>query len=182
MDRKKQIDLWVAELRKTFRVRSIDYQLMEKLFNERQYAKMISEMKNHMGIVCQISLKCITSPPVIKSKYVPAWSKIPEIFPPYGSQAQQNTKVVIFFYKEEMRSYHHFMVMMSHELSHIILYSLNHRLKMSEEATDILAMIMGFGHSYELGHTTFNYRFGYSTCGYLSFEEMIYALSLIEKG
>lgn len=72
---------------------------------------------------------------------------------------------------------------MSHELSHIVLYSLNHPLKLSEKATDITAINLGFSRFFELGHTTYHekdYNSIRNKNGYLSFDELIEVLNYLE--
>jgi len=67
----------------------------------------------------------------------------------------------------------------SHELAHIVLHSLDHNLKKSEEATDITAMMLGFSKFFEIGHTVIREKH-YKKNGYLSFEELIEILNIID--
>lgn len=176
--RKQELYFLTTELKKTFAYNPIDDLLLEKLFHDKNYAGMVDQMRRHMKIVCGLSLKCIATRP--DNKGAPAWVISPPYFPPYGSQLQKNMKIEIFFYKEALNSYYKFIVMMAHELSHIVLKSIDHALKRNEEAVDITAIILGFGKYYELGHTTFNEN-GCLETGYLHFDELMYVLSIVDN-
>jgi hypothetical protein len=132
-----------------------------------------------MNIVCQVSVKCITSKLASEGSMAPAWVEVPDFFPLYNSPAQRNMKIKMYIYKQEMDSYYKLVMIISHELAHLFLYSLNHSLRRNEDATDICAIVMGFGRFYELGQTTYNGNVR-TKLGYLSFEEICYVLSIVE--
>lgn len=189
IERKQEIFSITKELQRTFQNHQIDNKLLENCFNDGKYAHIISIMRKHMSIFCKLSVKYISrelSSEEINKIIAPAYVDLPEYFPPYGSQ-QNNLKIQLTFYKDLMGTYFRFVTMMAHELSHVLLHSINHPLKQSEEATDITALIFGFGRCYELGHTIYSEGNSYcklkhySVISSLSFEEVIYALSLIEK-
>jgi|GEM_PF-1944507 len=177
--RREMICSLTRKLLKDFKGKPINSTMLENLYREKRYPKMISEIKNHMSIDCKLSVKCITSAPLPGYENTPAWIKLPRYFPAYKSPAQRNMKLTMFYYKAEMDSYYKFVMLISHELAHLFLSSVNHSLRGSEEATDICAIVLGFGRFYELGQTTFNSN-GRTRLGYLSIDEIIYVLSIVE--
>lgn len=182
-NREEQLASITKTLKNSFPViNPINRNLLEGLFNEKKYTEIFSVMKNHMGITCRLSVKCITTKRNPSDS--PATVDIPENFPLFGTSAQKNLVIKLTFYKELTDSFFVFIMAISHELSHIVLNSVAHPLKTSEEATDITAMILGYGLYYELGNTTFkeeNFKRYFSKLGYLSFEEVVNVLSIIEE-
>jgi hypothetical protein len=76
----------------------------------------------------------------------------------------------------------------AHELAHVLLTAFRSNLNVDEEATDLLAILLGYGTFYAAGKTYrcpqssgLGFPFGQSeyTSGYLSREEIIYAEMLL---
>lgn len=182
-EREEELFLLTKKLRQTLPVcRPVNSSHFEDLFNKKKYAELISEMKRHMGIFCKLSVKYISTD--VSEGKSPAYVLLPDFFPAFGSTTYTNMTISLVFYADLLKSFHKFSMMIAHELSHVVLHSINHPLKKSEEATDIAAMILGFSREYELGHTTFfetETRKILFKVGYLTFEEVIYVLSIIES-
>lgn len=184
MDRNREIIEMAQIIKKTFPNRkTINERMLEQLFNEKKYAQLISAIKNHMGITLKISVKCINKEIHLNEEGTPAGILIPDIFPVYGSNDYQRLVLDLFIDKKVLDYFHLFVMVISHELAHVVLHSINHQLKNSEEATDITAINFGFSKFFELGHTVIysNYfESGYRKTGYLSFEEMINVIETLK--
>ncbi|MBI2049070.1 MAG: hypothetical protein HYT29_01360 [Parcubacteria group bacterium] len=73
--------------------------------------------------------------------------------PLYGTPAFQKKQITIYLRKIFLRDapFESVVVCMAHELSHIVLDSLRHPLKDTEEAVDVAAMILGYRNFYRKG-------------------------------
>jgi hypothetical protein len=161
----------------------INNQLLINDFKQKKYARLISTMKNHLKIPCRLMVKCLNYPQRETGRLKGANICLPEKFPLYGTKEYENLNLTLNFHKELLNNYYSFVMMISHELSHIILYSLNHPLKKSEKATDITAIVLGFAYFFELGHTIIEEKNFRLTCyknGYLSFEELVLILNYLD--
>ncbi|HRH31690.1 MAG TPA: hypothetical protein PK950_03420 [Candidatus Paceibacterota bacterium] len=138
-----------------------------------------------MAIHFRISIKYYTDAGAPKSSLrenavAPMQVLIPDSLPHYGVAQEKITIVLRIFEKSLVTgSYHAFIVGISHELSHLVLYGTYHSLRFSEEATDITAMVLGYSKYYESGHSTFGSD-GLSKLGYLTFEEVMFVAQVID--
>jgi hypothetical protein len=83
----------------------------------------------------------------------PAWLVRPAVVPPYGSRAFCNTLFTVgfqaSFVKEE--PFPALVFATAHELSHIVLHSVDHALRYDEKAVDLTAMYFGYAEVYAEG-------------------------------
>ncbi len=184
--RKDELRSLTIKLKRDFKLRLIDQSNLERLFSQSEYAKMISIIKNHLGVTCKLSVKCITSDWLREINTPIARIEVPEKFPAYGSKEYLETKLDMSFYKElTSLSFHAFILAIAHELCHAVLHGLGHPLRHSEEATDITAMLLGFSINYELGKITINNQIPGETSmhqlGYLTLEEIFFVIEVIEE-
>jgi hypothetical protein len=110
-----------------------------------------------------------------KQKDAPAWVEMPSEMPSYGSKAFKDITMKIFFRKSFFeQAYDEAAVAVAHELSHVVLESIQHPLRKKEKAVDLAAMLLGFRRLYKsacykerrLGNTL-----RIKTLGYLSRQE-----------
>ena len=127
----------------------IDEKSLNYYYQAKRYDKLISLMKNHLSINCRLKIRCIDKPLPVKGHFKSANIFMPANFPLYESIEYRNLVLEISFHKELLNNFYAFVMIMSHELSHIVLYSLNHPLKFSEKATDIAAINLGFSRFFE---------------------------------
>lgn len=75
-----------------------------------------------------------------------AWISVPGIMPMYGSPAFKALKLEMFIRREflELNDLAVALMIISHELSHVVLDSLHHQLRLTEPAVDLTAMYLGF--------------------------------------
>lgn len=76
---------------------------------------------------------------------------MPRSMPYYGTAAFKDTTIKMFIRKSflEQSTYAKATIAIAHELSHIVLDSIQHPLRREEKAVDLTAMLLGFGHLYE---------------------------------
>jgi hypothetical protein len=81
-----------------------------------------------------------------ENKDAPAWVQLPHNMPPYGSTAFKDLTITMFIRKSflERSKYDQAAITAAHELSHIVLESINHPLRREEKAVDLTAMLLGF--------------------------------------
>jgi hypothetical protein len=84
-----------------------------------------------------------------------AFLQLPAHVPPYGTRQFRDTCFTMGFHDTELRktSFCTTAFAVAHELSHIILYSVNHPLQDDERVVDLTAMFFGFAEVYAEGKT-----------------------------
>lgn len=117
---------------------------------------------------------------------------IPGYLPLYGSSALINFPITIKVSRSCMTHPVAFATIMVHELSHVLLYSLQYSQKENEIYTDLTAMITGFNDLFKKGRKTSTSReeFGFisstihtttTTYGYLTDEQFLFAFDKINS-
>jgi hypothetical protein len=113
----------------------------------------------------------------------PAWVQFPVPMPAYGTEAFKRTLVTMYLRKSflEMHDFEVIVSAIAHELSHVLLQSVNHVLQLSEEAVDLTAMMLGYRDFYRLGSATLETDEYVLTrsYGYLSEQEITYAANIM---
>ena len=111
---------------------------------------------------------------------------IPSNLPFYGSPALKNYPITVKISNNCRKYPATFSMILSHELTHVLLYSLNSPEKNNEIYTDLTAMMLGFVYIYEVGRkaTTTEEFLMYkytetSTYGYLSDEQFTFTVNEI---
>jgi hypothetical protein len=86
-------------------------------------------------------------------KDAPAWVTIPPEMPPYGGKAFREMRLDMYLRKSFLAqsAYDQIAIAVAHELSHIVLDSIEHRLRRCEKAVDLTAMLLGFRSLYGSG-------------------------------
>jgi hypothetical protein len=162
---------------------AINEETLASHFKEKKYTHLVSELKKHMGISCIISIKYHTGKLMYMNENgadVPAWVYIPEQMPLYKSKEYNAMNIELNIHEHCSSSFTQFMMIVTHELSHIVLHSLRNKYKMSEIATDIAAIVLGYGKFYEISHTRVNHE-GIRRTGYLVFHEVIHVCEMVDE-
>jgi hypothetical protein len=116
---------------------------LKQSFDERNFRNCINILKDRMGIGCHIILR------IYRDDRFP-WShcngvvNIPTFIPLIGTDQFNCFEFIISIRQSTKIKYETFVYTILHEMSHILLHTMRHRLKESEEATDILVMMHGF--------------------------------------
>jgi hypothetical protein len=114
-----------------------------------------------------------------------AWIILPEKMPYYGTPAFKKLKLDIFIlkYYAATTSYREFAITIAHELSHVVLESIQHPLRDEEKAVDLTAMLLGFSYFYRTTAHAAQFvglqRVGKSHLGYLSERELDAACQIL---
>jgi hypothetical protein len=85
----------------------------------------------------------------------PAWIRLPEKVPYYGTDAFKEMKADMFIVKEfaQAASCNQFAIVVAHEFSHVVLDAIGHPLRKDEKAVDLTAMLLGFSYCIAQAHT-----------------------------
>ncbi len=86
-------------------------------------------------------------------KNTPAWVDIPHSMPLYGTSELRRTAITIHIRKRFLResTFEAVVMMLAHELSHVVLRSLRHEFAEKEKAVDLAAMFLGYRNFYRRG-------------------------------
>jgi hypothetical protein len=79
-------------------------------------------------------------------KHPPMWVEIPEPMPAFGTAEFKQTSVIVNARRDILKTKPFAVVVagFAHELSHVVLSSVGHRLQHDEKAVDLTAMILGY--------------------------------------
>lgn len=130
-------------------------------FNQGEYAWAIKEIKNAMHLSQKI--KVFSDPRINAAGFI----SIPQPFP----KKESDHVFEIRINKDKLVNFDVFVTVMSHELSHLLLHSLDNKHKLSEKATDITSIIIGFGEYVKRGRfkkTCHGINIEINKIGYLS--------------
>jgi hypothetical protein len=106
--------------------------------------------------------------------------------PFYGTVAFKETTIKMFLRKSFLAqsSYGQAAIAIAHELSHVVLDSIQHPLRRDEKAVDLTAMLLGFSHLYHsasltVRESTLKNTVTFTRLGYLSDRELRTACRLL---
>jgi hypothetical protein len=124
---------------------------LKALHKARNYEGMVQRIKKAMNVEVKLRVGWVNSGG--QNKDAPAWVQLPHNMPPYGSTAFKDLTITIFIRKSflERSKYDQAAITVAHELSHIVLESINHPLRREEKAVDLTAMLLGFRELYASG-------------------------------
>lgn len=169
--------LWIDTLHRSFG--SVKEPVSdEKLFNlykAKDYSGMVGFAQSKLCIDLQIRLGLVNS----GGRVAPAWINLPEDMPLIGTSMFRSTSLTMYIRKSFLMeaTFEQVVVIIAHELCHIILSGTRHLLQQTEEAVDLTAMLLGFRDFYMTGrHQVVAYNLVYSShVGYLTSEEISFA-------
>jgi len=173
---------------------------LRTLYRDGDYEGMVKNIRDHMKLRVRILLR-ISHDENEGMRGAPAWICFPKSMPSYGTSEYDRLVVTIFVRRSFLQrsTFEAVVVIIAHELSHIVLEAIGHRLRKYEKAVDLTAMILGYRLFYLVGSTYtprptdfwekivmyYNVRlFGhrpYRKLGYLSEIEIKYVCSLLTK-
>lgn len=113
---------------------------LKPLYYAGDYEGMIRYVQHSMHLDLNIKLN------VVDDGAAPLWVQMPAAMPPYGTSAFRNTTAQVFVRRDilQRRPFSWTVFGIAHELSHIVLNSINHPLRQEEKAVDLTAMIFGY--------------------------------------
>lgn len=142
--RKHLIDTSVQSLVATFGVRPrVSEKPLQQLFAAKDYVGMVRLIRSDICKDARIRVGLINSG---GSERAAASVVMPDRMPIYGSQEFKRLLITMYIRKSFLNrcTFAGAARAISHELSHIILDSIGHPLKHSEEAVDLTSMILGY--------------------------------------
>jgi hypothetical protein len=122
----------------------IDSDILRRLHSARNYAAMLGWIKNSMNLELRVGLRVVDS----SETHTPMWIEMPTKMPHYGTPAFRNTRVIVNACREilETKPFDWTVAGFAHELSHVVLSSIGHRLRHDEKAVDLTAMLLGYAY------------------------------------
>ena len=138
------IDETVTSLINTFGVRPpVAEAPLQRLFETKDYIGMVRLIKSDICKDARIRLGLINSG---GNEKTPARVSMPDPMPMYGTREFKQALITMYIRKSFLRecTYTGAAAAIAHECAHIVLDSIGHSLKRSEEAVDITAMILGY--------------------------------------
>lgn len=156
----------------------IEEEALQEAYDSKNYHEMVRLIKTHCRIGLRLRLGLVNH----GSGNIPAWVARPKHLPFTGTPEYQQTQVDLYLRKSFLSrcDFEQVVLAISHEMSHLVLDSLRHKLRHTEEAVDLTAMMLGFRDFYVTGCKQI---FGLSSgeervvrsLGYLTLEEVNHA-------
>ncbi len=193
------IQSYIAQLRASLgEMKPVSEARLRELFGRQDYTSMVKVIRDKMGLDLRVRVGVVNEGGPVGA---PAWVSAPKPMPRFGTAEFQQTLVTVFLRKTFVSS-HNFeevAIAIAHELSHIVLFGINHSLQECEEAVDLTAMLLGYRDLYIAGsfcevrpasfwgrlslfiekRVTGVERRTYRTFGYLTPEEVKYAAVIL---
>jgi hypothetical protein len=142
--RKQEITSWTNMLISSFGgIRpQADREELLALYLQKDFTSMLRTVRNSLGLDMPLQVGYVNS----GGPNAPAWVRLPEPMPVYGTHAFKTTKLTVYLRKTFLVDMPFAGVVhaMAHELSHVILDSIGHSLRRQEEAVDLTAMVLGY--------------------------------------
>ncbi len=120
-------------------------QRLYALHQARDYEGIVRFVRRTMNLEVSLVLGLVNSGGP-KNPDAPAWVELPQDMPFHGTEAFKKLKLRLYLRKSflENATYDQVAVVVAHELSHIVLDSIQHPLRREEKAVDLTAMLLGF--------------------------------------
>ena len=117
--------------------------VLKTLYARKDYPAMLGWIKDSMRLDLQVELKIVDDRPKTSP---PMWIELPERMPTVGTAAFKQTSVTVNARRDILKTKPFSWVVagFAHELSHVVLFSIGHRLQNDEKAVDLTAMILGY--------------------------------------
>lgn len=182
----RQIRQWVQSLERSLGEprQLVNQEPLKLLHQQRKYPEMVTSVRKSLGLDLKLSVALVNSG---GPSHAPAWVNVVEPMPMFGTRAFRELKVTTYFRKDFLANapFGTVVIAMAHELSHIVLNSIEHELRLEEKAVDLTAMLLGYRklylHNTQI-KTTQVHEMGVETLaqyGYLSIQEIRYSISLM---
>lgn len=144
-----EIQELVGRLLKSMRIVPwVNSDVLRGLYYRKDYAKMLGWIKNSMRLDLHVELRIVgtthQTPPI---QNAPMWIELPGKMPLFGTPQFLYTHVIVNVRKDllDTKSFAYVVAGFAHELSHVVLNTIQHELQHNEKAVDLTAMILGYG-------------------------------------
>lgn len=120
-----------------------------EMYEKKDYFAMVRHIQDVLHLDLNVRLLLVNS----GGPDAPAWVVAPFDMSLYGTRSFRETRVSIYIRKSFLNEvrFDNLVMAISHELCHIVLYSVKHPLQYSEEAVDLVSMLLGFREIYMTG-------------------------------
>lgn len=120
----------------------IDADTLGRLYLRGDYPAMLGWIKNSMRIELRIGLRVVD----LQAASPPLWIETPNPMPRPGTPEHQRARAVVNVRRDWLagKPFGWVVAGFAHELSHVVLFSLDHPLQHEEKAVDLTAMILGY--------------------------------------
>lgn len=134
----------------------IDTHVLKVLHEKRDYEGLVRKIRSAMNLEARLLIGWVNSGGPTKMLNAPAWVQMPEAMPYYGTPEFKKLSIKLFVRKSflEQSTYGQAAIVIAHELSHVVLDSIQHPLRREEKAVDLTAMLLGFSRLYDLNAHT----------------------------
>src|SRR6266481_6134080 len=151
--------------------------VLQRLYKQKDYPSMLGWIKNSMRLELRVGLRIVD-----KIDYNhPMWIEIPKPIPVIGTPEFKNTRVTVNVTRDtiDTKPFDWIVAGLAHELSHVVLFSIGHKLQEEEKAVDLTAMILGFENFEVTAQLTEPDRI--SVGGYLTLPERKFAAAYLTE-
>jgi hypothetical protein len=162
------VEAYVDQLREWVPyVPPVSVEKIKALHEKGDFGAVVKHIRSTMNVGVNLTLHWTCGPPPKGLEEAKAWIRLPENMPYYGTAAFKEMKLDIFVLKStrDASTYDEFAITIAHELSHVVLESIQHPLRTEEKAVDLTAMILGFSYLYRTAAHT-SCRVGYDQVQY----------------
>ena len=174
----KYISELIDDLYNTIGLRKpIAYKPLIAMLKKQKTSDVVNMVKDYFNLPVKLEIEYTTNfqtkSLALEHSYfveeISAQVLIPPFIPMYGTDELANTVINIKISPYCWKHPYLFLVILSHELSHILMYSLNYHRKENEIATDLTAIMLGFVDLYKIA-----FKKTYKQ-GYLSYKQFVFA-------
>ncbi|MES3004853.1 MAG: hypothetical protein V4690_01920 [Patescibacteria group bacterium] len=138
------IESYIKELRDSFGPARLPVKTdkLASMHAEENYLGMVRHVQQLLRLDLKVKLLLVNS----GGPVAPAWLRAPGDLPIYGTPRFREVTVEVYLRKSFLKetTYEQATLAIAHELCHVVLYSVKHRLQEVEEAVDLTSMLLGF--------------------------------------
>jgi hypothetical protein len=129
----------------------IPAQKLKILHQSRDYEGMVRLIKRTMNLEVHLLVGWVNSGGPSEFDNAPAWVQRPDPMPRYGTATFRDITIKMFLRRSFLAesNYAQIAIAIAHELSHVVLDSIQHPLRKEEKAVDLTAMLLGFSRLYQ---------------------------------
>lgn len=152
---------------------AVDRMALKDLFNEQKFTDMVGFIMDSMNLHLKMKVGYVNSG---GPSGAVAWVEVPTVMPIFGfSLLRVHQRCTVYLRKEfiTMAPFDSLVLVIAHEMSHVVLDSIYHPLRGNEEAVDITAMILGYADFFVNGHRIIGYG-RVTRLSTLSHEDVVY--------
>jgi hypothetical protein len=167
---------------------TVETHILKGLYRQKNYPAMLGWIKNAMHLELKVGLRILKKMDGPHPMSIEIGKPVPRI----GSEEFKTFRVIVNARRDVFDMPFDWIVAgFAHELSHVVLFSIGHKLQEEEKAVDLTSMILGFGDFFvkaKRSTSEMTWRTGYSKTstktewlGYLTIPEREFARNYLKK-